>query len=115
MLAVVACALTIASPKRLPSLPDGPTFAEAGLVQVNNVVWHGLVAPAGTSLEVAKRVHAAAVRTLQDPAINTRLLETGSLIDGNTPEQYAAQIKRELDLCKKIAKDQNIRLTELGL
>ena len=60
-------------------------------------------------------MHAAAVRTLQDPAINTRLLETGSLIDGNTPEQYAAQIKRELDLCKKIAKDQNIRLTELGL
>lgn len=105
-------ALAIASPQRLPSLPDVPTFAEEGLVQVNNVAWYGLVAPAGTSPDVVSRVHDAAVRALKDPAIRARLLETGSLIDGNTPEQYAAQIKRELDLRKKIAKDQNIQLTE---
>lgn len=105
-------ALAIASPKRLPSLPDVPTFAEEGLAEVNNVAWYGLVAPAGTSPEVVKRVREAAVRALKDPAINARLLETGSLISGNTPEAFSAQIKKELDLRKRIATEQNIRLTE---
>lgn len=105
-------ALAIASPKRLDALPNVPTFAEEGLPEVNNVAWYGLVAPAGTPANVVKRVHDAAVRALADPAIKARLLETGSLIDGNTPEQYAAQIKKELELRIRIAKEQNIQLTE---
>lgn len=105
-------ALAIASPKRLEAMPDIPTFAEVGLADVNNVAWYGLVAPANTSPAIVKRVRDAAVKALKDPAISARLKETGSLIDGNTPEQFSAQIKKELELRKKIAKDQNIRLVE---
>jgi tripartite-type tricarboxylate transporter receptor subunit TctC len=105
-------ALAVASPKRLASLPDVPTFAEEGLVEVNNQAWYGIVAPANTSPAIVKRVHDAAMKALQDPNTRTRLIESGSLIDGNTPEQYAEQIKKELALRQRIAKEQNIHLVE---
>jgi len=55
-------------------------------------------------------VHAAAIKALQDPNVKKRLHDAGAYPDGNTPQQYAAQIKRELELRKKIATDQNITL-----
>lgn len=105
-------ALAIASPQRLPALPDVPTFAEEGLPEVNNVAWYGIVAPAGTPAAVVKRVQEASVKALKMPAVRDRLLESGALIDGNTPEQFSAQIAKELALRKRIAKEQNIVLIE---
>ncbi|GGX14411.1 hypothetical protein GCM10007242_21050 [Pigmentiphaga litoralis] len=105
-------ALAIASPQRLPALPDVPTFAEEGLPEVNNVAWYGIVAPAGTPAAVVKRIQEASVKALKMPAVRDRLLESGSLIDGNTPEQFGAQIAKELALRKRIAKEQNIVLIE---
>jgi len=87
-------ALAIASPQRLPALPDVPTFAEEGLPEVNNVAWYGIVAPAGTPAAVVKRVQEASVKALKMPAVRDRLLESGALIDGNTPEQFSAQIAK---------------------
>ncbi|CAB3825232.1 Bug family tripartite tricarboxylate transporter substrate binding protein [Achromobacter animicus] len=104
-------ALAVAAPKRLPALPDVPTFAEGGLPDMDNMAWYGLVAPAGTPQAVVDRVHAAAVKALKDPKIAQRLADGGSIVDGNTPAEYAAQIKRELELRQRIAKDRNIVLT----
>ncbi|WP_316149153.1 tripartite tricarboxylate transporter substrate binding protein BugE [Cupriavidus sp. BIC8F] len=103
-------ALAVAAPKRVEGLPDVPTFAEAGMKDMNNMAWYGLVAPAGTPAAIITRVHDAAVKALQDPNVKRRLADSGAYTDGNTPAQYAAQIKRELDLRKKIAHDQNITL-----
>lgn len=105
-------ALAIASPQRLPALPDVPTFAEEGLPEVNNVAWYGIVAPAGTPAAVVKRIQEASVKALKMPSVRDRLLESGALIDGNTPEQFGAQIAKELELRKRIAKEQNIVLIE---
>jgi tripartite-type tricarboxylate transporter receptor subunit TctC len=77
---------------------------------MNNMAWYGLVAPAGTPAAIIAKVHDAAVKTLQDPNVKRRLAESGAYPDGNTSQQYAAQIKRELDIRKKIAHDQNITL-----
>lgn len=104
-------ALAIEAPKRLPSLPDVPNFAEAGLPQMDNMAWYGLVAPAGTPKAVVDRVHAAAVKALKDPKIAQRLADGGSLVDGSTPAEYAALIKRELELRQRIAKDRDIKLS----
>ncbi len=103
-------ALAVAAPKRVEGLPDVPTFAEAGMKDMNNMAWYGLVAPANTPAAIITRVHDAAVKALQDPAVKRRLADSGAYPDGNTSSQYAAQIKRELDLRKKIAHDQNITL-----
>ncbi|KWR92216.1 Bug family tripartite tricarboxylate transporter substrate binding protein [Cupriavidus sp. IDO] len=103
-------ALAVAAPKRVEGLPDVPTFAEAGMKDMNNMAWYGLVAPAGTPAAIITRVHDAAVKALQDPNARRRLADSGAYTDGNTSAQFAAQIKRELDLRKKIAHDQNITL-----
>ncbi|AUT48320.1 tripartite tricarboxylate transporter substrate binding protein [Achromobacter sp. AONIH1] len=104
-------ALAIEAPKRLPSLPDVPNFGEAGLPQMDNMAWYGLVAPAGTPQAVVDRIHAAAVKVLKDPKIAQRLADGGSLVDGSTPAEYAALIKRELELRQRIAKDRDIKLS----
>lgn len=104
-------ALAVAAPKRLPALPDVPTFAEGGLPEMDNMAWYGLVAPAGTPQAVIDRIHDATVKALKDPKIVQRLADGGSLVDGNTPAEYAAQIKRELELRQRIAKERNIQST----
>ncbi len=104
-------ALAVAAPKRLPALPDVPTFAEGGLPEMDNMAWYGLVAPAGTPQAVIDRIHDATVKALKDPKIIQRLADGGSLVDGNTPAEYAAQIKRELELRQRIAKERNIQST----
>ncbi|OZI75018.1 Bug family tripartite tricarboxylate transporter substrate binding protein [Bordetella genomosp. 12] len=105
-------ALAVASTKRVPGMDNVPTFAEAGMPAMNNMAWYGLVAPAGVSPAVVKRIHDAAARALQDPRTAQRLIDGGSQIDGGTPEAYAALIKRELELRQKIAREQKIQLTE---
>ena len=95
-----------------PALAAGRAeLREAGLPQMDNMAWYGLVAPAGTPQAVVDRIHAAAVKVLKDPKIAQRLADGGSLVDGSTPAEYAALIKRELELRQRIAKDRDIKLS----
>ena len=103
-------ALAIAAPKRIEALPNVPTFAEVGLAPVNNMAWYGLVAPAKVPEEVVSKVHAAAVKTLEDPAVRKRLVDSGAFIDGGSPQQFAELIQRELALRKRIASERGITL-----
>src|SRR5690606_17491033 len=74
-------ALAVAAPARVAGMPDVPTFAEAGLPAMNNMAWYGLVAPAGVPADIVARVHDAAAKALQDPAIRQRLQDRGALVD----------------------------------
>lgn len=103
-------ALAVMSEKRVESLPDVPTFAEEGLKAINNMAWYGLVGPASLPRDVVQKVHAAAVKTLNDPEIRKRLADGGSYVDGGTPEQFAQLIQRELAQRRDIVKKQNIKL-----
>ena len=53
---------------------------------------------------------AATRQVLQDPAVRKRIEDTGSLVVGNTPEQFAAQMKAEYEVYKKVVETQNLRL-----
>ena len=105
-------ALAVAAPRRLEVLPNVPTFAEAGLREVNNMAWYGLVAPAKTPDEIVRKVHDATLRVLADPAVKRRFAEVGAYPDGGTSEQYAAVIRNELALRKRIATERKISLQE---
>lgn len=105
-------ALAVAAPARLDYLPDVPTFAEAGVPEVNNMAWYGLVAPAGTPAEIVQKIRDAAVKAMQQPDIRDRLIQAGALIDGNTPEEFAKQIQHELEMRKRIATEQHIQLRD---
>ena len=89
-----------------------PTFAEAGLREVNNMAWYGLVAPAKTPDEIVRKVHDATLRVLADAAVKRRFAEVGAYPDGGTSEQYATVIRNELALRKRIATERKISLQE---
>lgn len=105
-------ALAVAAPKRLDALPAVPTLAELGLNAVNDQVWYGLLAPAGTPPEIIKRIHEAAVKALAHPAVRERLKQQAAEPVGNTPEQFRAQIITERDKMMDLVKRQGIKLDQ---
>lgn len=102
-------ALAVASPERLPGLPDVPTFGELGLADVNESAWYGVVLPARTPDAVVQRLHMALTRTLADPAVRARLQDLGAQPVGNTPQAFAAEISAELAKMRRVARQQNIQ------
>ena len=102
--------IVVAAPQRLAVLPNVPTFKEVGLEPVNRMAYYGILGPKGLPKEVVDKVSAATRQALQDPAVRKRIEETGSLVVGNTPEQFAAQMKAEYEVYKKVVDTQNLRL-----
>ena len=91
-------------------LPNVPTFKEVGLEPVNRMAYYGIYGPKGMPKDVVDKVHAAVKKTLDDPAVKKRIEDTGSLIVGNTPEQFAAQIAAEFEVYKKVVAAQKLTL-----
>lgn len=102
-------ALAVAWPTRLDSLPGVPTFKELGLAAVNEPVWYGLVAPAGTPDTIVQKLNAATVKVLKMPEVQERLRASGAEPVGNSPSQHAAEIKQEMERMKALVKQQNIQ------
>jgi tripartite-type tricarboxylate transporter receptor subunit TctC len=103
-------AIVVAAPQRLPQLPAVPTFKEVGLEPVNRMAYYGIYGPKGLPKDVVDKVSAAVRKTLEDPAVRKRIEDTGSLIIGNTPEQFAAQIAAEFEVYKKVVVAQKLTL-----
>ena len=103
-------AIVVSAPQRLTQLPDVPTFKEVGLEAVNRMAYYGIHGPKGLPKDVVDKVNAAVKKTLEDPAVKQRIEGTGSLIIGNTPEQFAAQIAAEFEVYKKVVSLQKLQL-----
>ena len=103
-------AIVVAAPQRLSQLPNVPTFKEVGLEPVNRMAYYGIYGPKGLPKEVVDKVHDAVRKTLDDAAVKKRIEETGSIIIGNTPEQFAAQIAAEFEVYKKVVALQKLTL-----
>ena len=102
--------IVVAAPQRLKELPNVPTFKEVGLEPVNRMAYYGILGPKGLPKEVVDKVHGAATRALQDPAVRKRIEDTGSLIVANTPAQFADQIKAEYAVYKKVVDSAKLKL-----
>jgi tripartite-type tricarboxylate transporter receptor subunit TctC len=102
--------IVVAAPQRLAQLPNVPTFKEVGLEDVNRMAYYGVLAPKGTPKAVVDKVAAAVKQALEDPGVRKRIEDTGSLIVGNTPEQFAAQMKAELEVYKTVVARQKLKL-----
>jgi tripartite-type tricarboxylate transporter receptor subunit TctC len=101
--------IVVAAEKRVAALPDVPTLAEVGLPTVNRVAFYGIYGPKGLPKEVVAKVHDAVKQTLDDPQVRARIEDTGSTIVGNTPEQFAQQIKAEYEVYKGLAEAQHLK------
>ena len=85
----------LAFDRRIPQLPDLPTFGELGMKEYDAATWYGLVAPAATPKEIIKKIHDEAVKIINTDDFKARLLDSGAFPVGDTPEHFAETIRKE--------------------
>jgi len=102
--------IVVAAPQRWAVLPNVPTFKEVGLEPVNRMAYYGIYGPKGLPKDVVDKINAGVRKALEDPAVRKRIEDTGSLIVANTPEQFAAQMKAEYEVYKKVVDQQKLTL-----
>jgi tripartite-type tricarboxylate transporter receptor subunit TctC len=102
--------LAVMTEKRLPQVPDVPTFAEAGLKGFESYLWNGVVARSGTPPEIVRQLSAAISAALKRPAIASPMTTMGAQVIGDTPEHFAEMIANERTLWAKVVKATGIKL-----
>jgi tripartite-type tricarboxylate transporter receptor subunit TctC len=103
-------AVAVATPQRVAELPNVPTFKELGLEAVNRPALYGIWGPKGMPPALVAKLNQAIRQVLQDPAVIKRIEATGSKVVANSPAQFAAQLKDEYLLYKKVVDDQKLSL-----
>ena len=102
-------ALAVTGSTRLAIMPDVPTLAEAGLPGVEAIVWNGIFVPAGTPRPVLEILHREIVKAYNAPEVKKQVIETGSEVVGDTPEEFAAFVRSESAKWSKVIRDANIK------
>jgi tripartite-type tricarboxylate transporter receptor subunit TctC len=103
-------ALGVAGRKRSPQLPDVPTIGEAGVPGYESGSWMGLLAPAKTPPKIIARMSEVAVKAVAMPETRKRLEDQGAEPIGNTPKEFAAQIRKEHSQAATIVKVAGVRI-----
>ena len=103
-------AIGIASPARVESLPDVPTIAEQGLPGFLVYSRSGLIAAAGTPRDIVTKLNAALTQILSTKEMKERLASFGVEPMTGTPEEYARDIREEIDVWGKAARAAKLEL-----
>lgn len=90
-------ALAMTSARRSPAAPDIPTLQEQGFKGFDTGSWFGLHVPAATPRDIVMKLHAETLRAIGLPEIRNRMQPEGAEFIGDTPEQFAAYIRAEID------------------
>jgi tripartite-type tricarboxylate transporter receptor subunit TctC len=103
--------LAITVPRRVSSLPDVPTTAEAGIPDCTISSWYGVFAPVGTPAFIVRKINSDLNRTLDLPDVKERMQELGAdELRTNTPEAFSAMVKQEIARYSKVIKAAGIRI-----
>ena len=103
-------AIAVAAPRRLAVLPNVPTFKEVGLEAVNRMAYYGIQGPKNLPKDVVDKVYTAVKKTMEDPNVKARIEGTGSLLVGNTPQQFTQQVAAEYEVYKKVVTTQKLKI-----
>lgn len=98
-------ALAVTGRRRAAAFPDIPTVAEAGFPDFDVTTWHGVLVPAGTSGEIVQRLHGELVRIVTNAEVRERLENMGMESVGNTPAQFAADIRADREHWATVIQD----------
>jgi tripartite-type tricarboxylate transporter receptor subunit TctC len=103
-------ALAVTGPKRMPSLPDVPTFAEAGLPEYDHKTWQGVYAPAGTPKPIVDKIAALIAKMESSPTVKQKFEENGTELLLTTQEQFTQMMRAETDELVKLIKAADIKI-----
>jgi tripartite-type tricarboxylate transporter receptor subunit TctC len=102
-------ALAVTSGKRDQAFPDVPTLAEAGVPDQESEFIQAVFVPTGTPKEIVDQLYREIARIVQLPEVKERLAAIGFTPVGNTPEELAAQIKRDIARWAKVIREAGIK------
>ncbi|MEA3028603.1 MAG: hypothetical protein QOF91_3888 [Alphaproteobacteria bacterium] len=102
-------ALAVSGPKRVSTLPDVPTVAEAGVPGYSALQWYGVLAPAGTPQAIVEKIAASIAEALRAPEVRERLAQDSAEPIGSTPAEFSGLVKSELVKWADIARAANIQ------
>ena len=102
--------LAISTPKRLPLLPDVPTFVEEGINGFDVANWYGIMAPAGTPREIVQKINLDANKAMLVPEVRARLESVGTQMHEQSPAEFEAYMKSEVAKYAKLIKDIGVRI-----
>jgi tripartite-type tricarboxylate transporter receptor subunit TctC len=101
--------IAVTTAKRLPALPDIPTIAESGVKGYDVILWHGLIGPKGLPRPIVDRVNGELNKALKAKDMEEKLAADGVASAGGTPEQFAAIIKRDIEVWRGVVKRAGVK------
>lgn len=102
-------AIAVTGAKRSPALPDVPTMDESGLPGFQADGVHGLLAPAGTPAAIIERLNRECVAVLRSPEVTRQLASEGAEPVGDTPQEYAAYLKKDVEKWGRLIRERGIQ------
>ena len=102
-------ALAITGNKRLSSLPNVPTMAEAGVPGYDSTVWYAVLAPPNTSRDIVMRINAELMQVIKEPAFKSMMSENGIEPIGSSPEALTSFINQETIKWTKVIKGAGLK------
>jgi tripartite-type tricarboxylate transporter receptor subunit TctC len=101
--------LATSGAKREPHLPNVPTLSEAGVMDMNTSPWQGLLAPAGTPAGIINHLYKNIAAVLETADVKRRFAASATDTAGSSPEEFGAQIARELEQNGKVIRAVGMR------
>jgi tripartite-type tricarboxylate transporter receptor subunit TctC len=102
--------LAVTGDRRIPQLPDVPSWQEEGVADANVINYWGIVAPVGTPREIVDKLNAHAQNVLAQTDARTRLEREGAQVLSGPPQQLAAVIERDLASWRKLITEARLAL-----
>ena len=102
--------LGVAAAERSASMPDVATFTEQGIKDQESDTLTGLVVPAGTPKEVVDLLQKEIAKAVAQPDVKEKLATLGFVPVANTPDQFGARIKVEIEKWGKVVRDAKLRI-----
>jgi tripartite-type tricarboxylate transporter receptor subunit TctC len=104
--------IAVGAPQRVPSAPDVPTTAEAGIPQLQTENWYGMVAPAHTPPQIVAALNKAAIEAMKDKNVVSKLSSQGAMLIGDSPEHFHDFIASETAKWAKVIKDAGVQTSK---
>ena len=102
--------IAVSGAKRLPAMPDIPTVAESGFPGFEATIWLGMLLPAATPRDIVARLNSDLVKIVQRREVQDWLSQQGLQPLGNTPEQFSARLKTDIEKWDKVIREAGVKI-----